>query len=82
VTIDTIVSETHPENYETDINEKEVLRSQEWSIHLFCIKLFDLLTHNLHREPSVLINICEILNNLFVIMNEARVEWSNLNLVN
>lgn len=81
VTIDTIVSETQPENYDTDINEKEALKCHEWSIHLFCIKVFDLLTDNLHREPNVLINICEILNNLFVIMNEARVEWSHMNLV-
>ena len=80
-TIDTIMSEANPENYETDLNEKDALRANEWSIHLFCIKLFDIITDNLHRDQSAMVNIFEILNNLFTIMNECKSEWSSFNLV-
>ena len=76
------MSESSPENYETDIKEKQTLQANEMAIHAFCIKLIDILFDSFDRSTSLLSNIFETLTNLFDILNESKYEWSSLNLVN
>jgi hypothetical protein len=80
-TIDTMMSESHPENYETDLNNKEILQANELKIHIFCLKLLDILFDNIAKSTHLLANIFETINNLFVILQESKHEWSSLNLV-
>ena len=72
-------------NYETDLNEKDNIRSsQEWPLHNFCFKLMSTLIDYLKLAPydactDLLPIICETLNYLVDILNETKQEWSNLN---
>lgn len=79
--MDTIISESNRENYETDINEKQHLQSNELPIYKFCLKLLDILLDNIAKPSFLLPNLFEIVNNIFSILHETKSEWSSLNLV-
>ncbi len=62
--METVLSETNVENYETDIEEKNSIRkNQEWPIHSFCFKLIDTLIDNM--SLILIKNNKNILNNNF-----------------
>jgi hypothetical protein len=76
-----MMSESHPENYETDLNNKEIIQSNELKIHVFCFKMLDILFDSISKTSNNLANIFETINNLFNILNETKNEWSQLNVV-
>ena len=76
-----MMSESHPENYETDLNNKETIQANELKIHVFSLKLLDILFDNITKSSTILPNLFETINNLFVILNETKEEWSHLNVV-
>lgn len=87
--IDTYLTETNTENYETDADEMHAIKlNQEWPIHSFCFRLIDTLIDNLNliflknqpTDTSLLPTICETINSLIEILNETKPEWSNINL--
>ncbi|CAF1113592.1 unnamed protein product, partial [Brachionus calyciflorus] len=93
--IETFLSETNNENYETDLNSMHVIRQeQEWPLYSFCFKLFDCLLDNINLilmknnngmnqlDTSILPMICETINNLILILNETKTEWSSSKLLN
>ena len=47
--IDAFLSETNMENYETDLNEKQLIKqTQDWLVHLFSFKLLNTLIDNVN----------------------------------
>ena len=75
------MSESHPENYETDLNNKEAIQANELKIHGFCFKMMDILFDSIKKTSNNLPNIFETINNLFIILNETKNEWSQINVV-
>lgn len=96
VTIDTIISETKHDNFETDVKQRiEIEQSESWPLYSFCFKLIDTLIENMNviivrnnkrcdqkPDTSLLPAICETINNLINILSATKTEWCNLNLNN
>jgi len=94
VKIDTVLSETNHDNFETDFKEKESIEMNEnWPVYSFCFKLIDTLVDNMNililknnkksntvLDTSLLPIINDTINNLIVILYETKAEWSSLNL--
>jgi len=48
ITIDTILSETNQDNFETDVKDRVVIeKAESWPVYSFCFKLMDTLVENL-----------------------------------
>ncbi len=94
VKIDTVLSETNQDNFETDFKDRQIIETNEnWPVYSFCFKLIDTLVDNMSTlvlknnkqassvpDTSLLPIICETINNLIVILYETKGEWSTLNL--
>lgn len=80
-TIDTMISESHPDNYETDLNNKEAIQANELKLHVFCFKLLDILLDSISKVSTMLPKVFETIDNLLNILNETKNEWSQLNVV-